>query len=285
VACAEFELLGISLTDIMINFLFWNINRKPLKETIARIVSHYSIDVLILAECEISTEDMLHTLNKMSVEFNYSPGNCEKIKIYLRFSDDFFQPQTETSRLTIRRLTLPGLTEILVAATHFPSKYNWSDESQKFEAIELASIIRDTEVLVGHSRTVLVGDLNMNPFESGLVSANGLHGVMTREIALRRHRTVQDKRYPFFYNPMWGYFGDRTDDPAGTYHYPQSAHVSYFWNIFDQVLIRPDLLSAFKNDDLIILRSDGEKLLVTSNGFPDHENASDHLPILFRLSL
>ena len=47
-------------------------------------------------------------------------------------------------------------------------------------------------------------------------------------------RFVQGTDYPFFYNPMWGLFGDGREGPAGSYYYAKSGHETYFWNIFDQ---------------------------------------------------
>ena len=51
----------------------------------------------------------------------------------------------------------------------------------------------------------------MNPFEHGVVAANGLNAVMARKVAARDTRTVLAHEYPFFYNPMWGHFGDAID--------------------------------------------------------------------------
>jgi hypothetical protein len=67
--------------------------------------------------------------------------------------------------------------------------------------VELANSIRSVEQKIGHTRTILVGDLNMNPFEEGVVSAAGLHAVMTRRIAEKQSRIVQEKEYPFFAIP------------------------------------------------------------------------------------
>ena len=58
-----------------------------------------------------------------------------------------------------------------------------------------------------------------------------------------------------------------------------------FWNILDQVLIRPDLLDRFKNSDLRILTTDGTVSFLKGRGVPNESVASDHLPILFRLYL
>jgi hypothetical protein len=80
----------------------------------------------------------------------------------------------------------------------------------------------------------------MNPFETGLVSAAGLNSVMSRRVASRETRKVQGREYRFFYNPMWSHFGDARDDTAGSYYYDAGEHVNYYWNMFDQVLLRAD---------------------------------------------
>ena len=109
---------------------------------------------------------------------------------------------------------------------------------------------------------------------------------MTREIALRESRRIGDNHPPFFYNPMWGLMGDGSQGPAGSYYYrSDGGQVAYYWQTFDQVLLRPSLLSCFKNEELQILTDDGNETLLAENGLPDHQNASDHLPILFKLHL
>ncbi len=269
----------------MVTFLFWNINKKPLEETIARIAQRYDIDVLIFAECDIPVVTLLKQLNADGARYHFAPTiGCEKISIYTQFSDNL-KPVLETNRLTVRRLSLSGRREILIAATHFPSKLYWSDSSQASESFELSSLIREAEGQAGHSRTALVGDLNMNPFEDGMVSANGLHAVMSQGIAQRGSRTVQGKAYPFFYNPMWSYLGDVSAGPPGTFYYERAQHVNYFWNMFDQVLLRPDLLEFFAAENLQILTSDGDTTFLTTRGTIDASVASDHLPLLFTLNL
>jgi hypothetical protein len=50
------------------------------------------------------------------------------------------------------------------------------DNDQDAECQVLSNSIKQAEKDIGHSKTVLVGDLNMNPFQSGMVNASGLHG-------------------------------------------------------------------------------------------------------------
>ena len=123
----------------------------------------------------------------------------------------------------------------------------------------------------------------MNPFESGIVGTAGLNATMVRSQALKEFRTVQGRHYQFFYNPMWGHFGDRDREPPGTYYRDSNQQVNYYWNIFDQVLIRPSLLGMLPRDGVEIVTHAGRFPLLASNGLPNRAVASDHLPLLFRL--
>ena len=133
---------------------------------------------------------------------------------------------------------------------------------------------------------ILVGDLNMNPFEKGIIKANGFQATMSGTIAKTKSRIVQGIEYKYFYNPMWSLYGDLMDEPIGTYYYRKAELINYQWNIFDQVLLRPDLIDRFAKNKLKILKSDGKKDLIDSRGHPKKgEYYSDHLPIIFTIDL
>ena len=76
-------------------------------------------------------------------------------------------------------------------------------------------MVTEAEEQVGHTRTVIVGDFNMNPFEPGMAGILGFQAVMDRRIAQRITRTVDRKEYSFFYNPMWSRLGDLSKDHQG----------------------------------------------------------------------
>ncbi|WP_008311502.1 endonuclease/exonuclease/phosphatase family protein [Leptolyngbya sp. PCC 6406] len=273
----------------MVAFLFWNINKnKATLPLIADIGELYSIDIILLAECTIEPGELLSQLNhgRDNKYFYFGFSRCEKIVVLTRFNEaSFIRPVAESSRVTIRHLQMPGLIDILIAGTHHISKNHSSPTSQYSMAEELSRLIKDAEKNVGHSRTVLVGDLNMNPFEEGLVSAGALHAVSSQQIALRNTRKVQGTEYPFFYNPMWNFLADVHADPPGTYYYCASDHMSYFWNVFDQVLIRPDLINRFAFQNLKRLLEIGTTSLLSGKGIPRKNVYSDHLPIIFSLDL
>ena len=269
----------------MTTFLFWNLKGKRLDDKVSALALQHEVDVLVLAESEIPVATAVVKLNRDVTQYHFPFSLCDKISIYTRFPAAFVEPRFESRRWTMRRVMLPGQTEIMLAGVHMTDKRAWSEQDQASECRELSAEIRRVEHEIGHSRTVLVGDLNMNPFEHGIVAANGLHAVSARQVARRQSRTVQERNYPYFYNPMWSLMGDATPGPPGTLYYAHSGHVSHFWNMFDQVLIRPDLMPLFRSADLEILTSVGDTSLLNRNGIPSVTVGSDHLPVLFKLSL
>ncbi len=229
----------------MATFLFWNLARKRLEARVARLVAEYRVDILLLAECSIAEPELTsaidaagggaflrHDVGRTKVELFYRRTACA---FSLRYADVL-------GRLTVFGLSRDGLAEILLAAVHLPSRRDRSHGDNAQSATYYASRLREIERALGNDRTVVVGDLNMNPFEHGVVSGHGFHGVMTQAKALEIERSVDGENSPFFYNPMWGCFGDRTPGPPGTFFRSASEPINYFWNIYDQVLIRPALL-------------------------------------------
>ncbi len=224
--------------------------------------------MLILAECAIDPAHMLMALNAERTEYDFGFTSCHRLRVFTRFQASLMPAVLETDRVTIRQLKLPGRNPLLVVGVHLPSKINLSEESQVFEAVYLARMIDEVEKQEKHRRTMVMGDLNMNPFEAGMVGARGgLHAVASRRVAQRFVRTVQREDCRFFYNPMWSHLGDR-GDAGGTYYYDGSEAVCYFWNMYDQVLLRPALTFGFAPEQVRILTQAGGMPLV-ARGRPD----------------
>jgi hypothetical protein len=270
----------------MVKFLFWNINRKSLGDVVARAAAEHNVDVLILAESPYGDPaSLLAALNSKRTDFFFpqAPVPGSPLQIFTRFSGTYLRSAFDGGGLTIRALSLPARNPVILAAVHFPSKLHWDEDSQALECVTLSRELRKQEEVEGHCRTIVVGDFNMNPFEPGMVGAIGLHAMMTMRLAERGSRKVRGVEYPFFYNPMWGHFGDLFGTVPGTHYYRGSAQVAYFWNMFDQVLIRPGLTAGFIPDELqIVTEVDGTTLL-RPDGTPRRDGLSDHLPIRFAL--
>lgn len=270
----------------MLTFLFWNLKRGPRLENVARLVERHGVDVLMLAESTLGIGETLIRLNSGGRSaFHYNAGNCERVAVFSKLDGRRMRPIVEDEHVSIRRARPVSGDDILLAVAHLRSRLHQSDDSQTLAATSVANLIARAERKVGHTRTLLVGDLNMDPFDHGVVAAGCLHATMDRRIAAAGARSVGGKAYSFFYNPMWSMLGDASPGPPGTYYHRRSEHIAYFWHMFDQVLLRPALLPLFSNQDISILDTDGVGPFVKGrSGAPDVRVASDHLPILFRLT-
>ncbi len=267
----------------MATFLFWNIYQKPLVRQIAALCHERDVDVLILAESEITKEKLLRELNEGSPSPFVAPADLSPRLSFFRRGGDLMLAGNDIGGVAIRRFVPTNGLAVLIVAVHLRSKVYRND--QAFHSRQVVHAIREAEHIVGHRRTVVVGDLNMDPFEQGVVSADGLHAVMDRCIARKGGRTVQGEYFDFFYNPMWGRMGDTSKGPPGTYYHSGSGPVSYFWNTFDQVILRPDLLEYFSDERLEVVTAIEGRSLLTVNGRPKKSRYSDHLPLVFSLDI
>ena len=269
----------------MLKFLFWNIKQKSLEGQVARAVAERNIDFLLLAEC-VDPLQVLKQLHQCGVKgFNHHTNPTPTaVELFSQLPLERVTSLGDYSGLTFRRV-LPIIgREMLIIGAHLPSKLHMTEVNQSSHCASMARKIQDYELRVGHARTLLVGDLNMNPFEAGMVTANGFHATSSKDIAKRSVRTVQGEQYRLFYNPMWNHLGDKNDGPPGTFYRDKAQYLEYFWHTLDQVLIRPDLVDEFLRESLeIITTIDGNDLLDV-NGRPNSRIFSDHLPIYFSLN-
>lgn len=268
----------------MTTFLFWNINRKPLEELLLLLLEEHLPDLVILAECEISAAVLRVKLNQQRVRYRVLEDDpSPRLTFLSRLPKRAIRLVSDDGGIAIRRIFPPVGEELLLVAVHLGSKLHLESNEQGLLATRMPQLIDDAEKKVKHGRTIVLGDFNMDPFEMGLTSSETLHAVMDRRIASGQARTVQGRSRQFFYNPMWNFMGDASVGPPGTYFYSGSAPVTHFWHTFDQVLIRPELLSNFRDENVSILTYAGVISLLDARGRPDFTNASDHLPLLFKI--
>jgi endonuclease/exonuclease/phosphatase family metal-dependent hydrolase len=272
----------------MVSFLFWNVAKnKEAGPFIRRLARRFEIDIFFLAECPKQIDSITLELNRAGVgDYLVADRGVTKVRSVSRLSPSHFFLDFNNVKgdLSIWNLAVadPRKGHIQVAVTHLVAKAGGTGPSdQQAAATEIARDIIEYEDREKSQDTILVGDLNMNPFEPGMVIVSGLHAAMTRRIAELPNREWREKHYRRFYNPMWGLFGDRTPGPAATYFWDKSVPSNHHWHMLDQVLLRPSLIKRLR--DVRILDSDGDLPLVDNEGKPTREYLSDHLPVLFQI--
>jgi hypothetical protein len=274
------------------NFLFWNVHKKELRDLIGILLKEHDVDIALLAECPGKSLDAreayIHSLRDYldsTFDLNYTvkTERTSYVKFLVKAVSDLgFQDELVTKdRLSALPIRLPSDINILLIGTHLESKVGKSDGTQSRLAVQTRKSIEEIEKAHDIENTILVGDLNMNPFDSGIIAATALNAVMSRQVAANSTRKFSRNVYKYFYNPMWKFFASSASEVQGT-HYFSNSEECYYWNILDQVLIRLSLLDHFRDSDIEILTWAGTESLLYE-GIPHKDLISDHLPIRFSL--
>ncbi len=285
---------------MILTFLFWNFNlskgdtpagvfpKLSGEKIVSRLVHAHGVDVVVLAECELRHPEILKELQRGDERFETPRLPHSRFQFFTRFSSDQFEVmEPKDRRISIHRLRLHGFQDILVSVIHHVDSRNHSPGAQlnKFQLPRLHLLQAEREA--GHSRTILFGDFNMNPYHPAMLNPElGLGAMMTRALAATHSLSDTHGR---FYNPMWKMMGH--SHVPGTFYWRNPGEPSNpYWNCFDGVLIRPSLLDAFHDEDLQILRElpnpTGAPIgLVRKTGRHWRLNYSDHLPLLFKIRL
>ncbi len=265
---------------------FWNLGRKKHLPTLVDLIEENGIEILVVAEQEFETAELIVAYAERTERTLHSLDIVSsRVRFYSVFPTDQFRPVADDGYTSIKEYRPLLGDPLLIVGVHLPSKLFQREFDQPAEAQRLARRIEEAEIQVGHERTVVLGDFNMNPFEAGMVNSDGLHGVMDRRIAGKLNRLVAGERRRFFYNPMWKLMGDSSCEALGTYYRRSGSYVHYFWSTFDQVLLRPALLESFREEELRIVQSAGSHSLLAKSGPGINQHISDHLPIVFRLNI
>lgn len=283
-----------------ISFLSWNIDRKTGFETeIAELCNDSGInaDILLLLEAENVDDSEIErrtglrrTKVEDGTETNLTP------RFYSKLTTDEFElfEVHRTYRLVFARLNVNEQEEIIVGGVHMPSKLDCNEKTQYSDARQ---IVLDLQAMkgrkgVGHNRFLLFGDFNMNPFEPGMIEPDGFNAVLSLDEALNGNRTEWYKRFDYFYNPMWSFMGDRDRITGkkklpGTYYFRKTRDVTLtFWNVFDKVIVRPEIADLVDYQSLRILQGGGDIESLVNEDFALRDEAySDHLPITFKLNI
>lgn len=263
----------------MTRLLFWNTQRKATEQVVAQIVAIKRADIIALAETGHVKEGLLirELRRQCRREYRWLNGSY-KVRVYSALPADHLEVLADLSGLVF--VEAHQTPSVLLVFAHLPSKFGVDESSIYMNATRLRSAIERMETRVGHHRTLIMGDLNMEPYDPGVISAEAFHATMCAKIARRQERRVQGHQRSFFYNPMWNLLGDRTDGPPGTFYRGRSEANARFWHMIDQVLLRPDVIDLVDVASLSIV---AETKFMSEDGRPDSEY-SDHFPIYIAMS-
>ena len=277
------------------NFLFWNIHKKDsFYQSIGQMMQEYDIDILMIAELEDNEkEKFLSVINAFyGIEkYVHIPGyNWKKVLVFAKKDIKITSFDESGTRICAFKIYSDSLQKnIILFPLHFYDKYSYSAEEQNERIEKIKTFIEEVENRNSpdEKMSIVCGDFNLNPFETPMIKTKGMHAVMDRHIAEKEKRKVEKDEYYYFYNPMWGFYGDngKGGKICGTYYLNRSNHIELFWHLLDKVIIRPKLIEYFDDNGLKIITQIDKNLLLNDDGDIDRTKYSDHLPLKFCVNI
>jgi hypothetical protein len=272
----------------MAAFLLWNTGGKRgknLDSLVQNLVREHGIDVLLLVEYYPATAKS--TLSTLLLGDGLVKRNTsDRFGIFSR--TNYGMNRVPVAGLGDRVELwdwVPGANrEARFALVHGLDRTRNDDGTRRVFFRRIVDAIR-TQETNSHRRSMIVGDFNAQPFESAILSSDGLHAIGIRRVNNATRRLVRwgDEKEDFFYNPMWRKYGHVASMDAGmaTHYWQDNQAGELFWHMLDQVVIRPEEGVSFPEDRLRIVSGVGTVTLLAPDGTPDGTVGSDHFPIVF----
>ena len=272
----------------MAAFLLWNINKQNRDLLVQSIVREHNIDIVLLVEFEPSKtrSDLSNLLQQDGL---VKRGTSERFGVFGRLNYGMTLVSTAIGgHVELWDWTPESGNEGRFALVHGLDRINNDDGTRRVFFGRVADLVREREA-VGHRRSIVVGDFNAHPFESAVLSSDGLHAMGIRHVSGQTNRLVRlgEANEDFFYNPMWRLYGHMTSSEAGlaTHYWQNGLAAELFWHMLDQVVIRPEECASFPEESVRILSSIGTVRLLAPDGTLDKGVGSDHLPLVFNWDL
>lgn len=258
--------------------LFWNTHKNVnINDILSDLIVENNVDIAILAEYESDITKLVNILSgKHTTVSEYITIGSDKIRMLGRINNVI--PQTQSKHYSIQIIK----NEYIICGVHLPSKLHDSTSGQR--TIVVRQLLQDLATLENEKnikQTIIVGDMNENPYEECCLDVRWLNSLPSRTDASRKTRVIQKETFEMFYNPMWNLFGD-FNGPPGSYYFNKGGTGNPMWHILDQVIIRPSLIQSFINNSLRIIDRTDKVSLLDKVGHPN-KKISDHLPIFFEI--
>lgn len=258
--------------------LFWNTHKnKNINHILSELIIENNINIVVVAEYKADISNLIEILSKQRINMmQYNTIGCERIQIIGDIQD--VSPGIQEGHYSLQIIK----KEYILCCVHLTSQlYNGSEDMRNIKIRRIIKDIQTLEIANKTEKTIIVGDLNIDPFEHGCINADLFHSLPYYETTVKKYRIVAGQSFQMFYNPMWNILGDFSN-PFGTYYHSGSEPYETFWHIFDQVMIRPILRERFVDSSLRIITETNSMRLIDCRGYPD-EKVSDHLPITFEI--
>lgn len=190
-------------------YSFWNLGKNDNSQYLAQCINERKIDFAILSEYE--NLNISYVLHKLNNKYRHIPGmgGCDKITM-LALNDIDVHIQREQTRYAMYSVEKDGI-DLIIVGTHLQDRRN-SDSAQRIStAGRLMNDLENLEKRKQCKKSVIIGDLNANPYDEELLQMNAFHAVLFKDvIKAAETRTIGGIRYRRLYNPILHFLSEDT---------------------------------------------------------------------------
>lgn len=167
----------------VIKVLFWNLYNKNLISPLIDLIKENETDVVTLAEAvNLDISILLNYLKLNGDEWkDIQISSTNDIRVLAKKEINII-PFKEESHYSIYKIKKNEDVNCLLVVVHLISKMNKSNEAQYNRAYNISrELCKYEQEFFGESerRTIIVGDFNMQPYESGVCSGYGFNATMS----------------------------------------------------------------------------------------------------------
>lgn len=258
------------------NLLYWNLKNHNIDYLISRCLIENNIDFAIFSE--FNEKLLTDVISLVGNSYRIVMGNfgCKRVKALIKISIKC-DVLRENARFVIYQITFNEKTYI-VCGVHLQDRRNSTSNSRKDTIRNIISYIESEERETNCDNTIIIGDLNSNPYDTEIIGFDGFNAVLFKDIIFQNeYRIHEEKRLRRFYNPILNYISEE-NNMYGSF-YDSSHDDTPVWHCLDQALFRKSLANSII--EIEYLRKIESKSLM--NRVKPNSMISDHLPLYVRI--
>jgi exonuclease III len=262
--------------------LFWNTHKRTIGNYVVRCAKEHDVDVICLAEHQNIDPDALDA--ELGSEYRWVCGpNDSKSKKIILFARNTTKavadgPLLEQKRYIVWTFECKDVRYNIVALHMVDKRSEESPLARCHDARDILGDLHMREEQSGCLNDIVIGDFNADPFEPELISKDGFHSTLFKDVLLNKPcRNRAGETFEMLYNPVLHFLSEDTKC-YGSY-YRSIGFDCLYWHCYDQALVSHSLVHDVKN--LEYLRTIAGETLVETAG--PLERVSDHFPLLLTM--
>ena len=243
---------------------------------VSDIILENDIDIALFAEYKNTSFDAVLSNLHNYVQHDGN-GACEKITLICKRATEA-KVRREQNKYTLYTYKI-GDELYNIVGIHLPAPPLSDSNDRKNIIREIVYDISEQEKAEKNRLTVVIGDFNCNPFDEEVIQKDSFNAVLFKDL-IKKQEVVRynERNWRRFYNPLVHFLSEETNT-YGSFYYSSGIKPLY-WNSFDQVLVRKELVDSISTLEYI-REINGRKLI---NDVKPNDSISDHLPLLLNIS-